>query len=837
MRSNDGACAGRQSPSRLAITLFPATTSTAGTAQQVDVASFFEDFVPVREGGKGAVALWSPATFAGNRRLSSAVLHLSALVLDYDADGGAIDPASILRVWSGYEVVVHSTYTPGSFRAVLPYDRPVTPQEHAAIWAWARSKDPRIDPACKDPSRMYFLPTEREDLDDPPLFGYTACERLAVDRLPVDLRAGPASRSPSALSDPRPYGPSSPRDTTSEASAYAAISRAEQREDLALIEERCAFMRHAREDAATLPEPEWYAALSIVARCKGADTLAHDISRDHPQYTHYETEQKYQRAKGVGPATCAHIRGLSSACEGCPLSVTSPVLLGRMDTPNTVAAPDLDDQLRDARATYQQARVDEDGARVALERAKRNWRAVRSVKAGASEDDVANAVRAVSAAEEELRIAERIRVAADKHLKRIQAKASLAGLPPGANPVVWGRLHIAKDRPAGTIGNAMLILGEDPKWSSRLSYNAFSLDVCLDQEPLAEERATEITAQLSYDYAIDLTTPMVGECLRAVARRRSFHPVQDWLRRLSWDGVSRVRDLMWRGFGATPDQDMELVALLGERFILSILGRALHPGAKVDTMLVLVGAQGGRKSTALEALVGEAWFGATKLDLANKDSFMQMRGKMVYEIGEMEGIKRADANLAKHWLSSRIDTYRAPYARRAEDHPRQTVIVGSTNEDEILLDPTGFRRYWPVRVSRTDPDWIVEHRDQLFAEAMALRDAGRVWWFDEASEESTRLRRHALPYQQVHPWTEVIYEWVAQRKDESPFSVAQVMRGALGQMVVGLTQSEATIVGTILKHHLGCPSERSVESGRKVTVYRRPEGMRKAPAGKVIQMA
>ena len=96
-------------------------------------------------------------------------------------------------------------------------------------------------------------------------------------------------------------------------------------------------------------------------------------------------------------------------------------------------------------------------------------------------------------------------------------------------------------------------------------------------------------------------------------------------------------------------------------------------------LLVLVGAQGAKKSTSLETLVGEQWFGSTKLDLANKDSFLQLRGKWLYEIGEMEGIKRADANVSKQWLSNRVDTYRAPYARRAEDHPRQTVMAFSSS--------------------------------------------------------------------------------------------------------------------------------------------------------------
>lgn len=831
MHSHHGEGAGRP----LSASYFSRLTNPV--PERVDLAwpATFEDFYEVREGQKDQVPLWSPARFAGQRRANGEVVELGALVLDYDGD---FDAASILAAWRGYECVLHSTYTPGSYRVVLPYARPLPVERHAAVWAWAKGRDARIDGACKDPARAYYLPTCRSDLDVDPQYGYMPGERLDVDRLPVDLRADPSGRSPPPSMSRAPgtiLADTSPARGTS---AYAGIEAGEQTRDWALIQSRCAFARHSVEQAATLSEPEWYAALGLVARCVGGDAIAHDISRPYPSYSESETAEKLRRAKQVGPPTCAHVRSISAACEGCPLAVTSAVLLGRVERQVSEEA-DPQEALREAREVYARARADEDTQRVALDRAKRALRAVRAPRSGASEEDIEAAVRAVSSTEDDLRVAERIRAAADRALKRAMARTSLAGLPPGADPGVWGRLAMGKDKPAPTVANCMLILGEDPKWSSRLSYDSFAVEVCLDREPLAEERATEITAQLGYDYGIELSTSMVTECVRAVARRRPFHPVREWLSTLRWDGESRLRDLTVRGLGALPSRDPDLLVLLVERFLLSILARAFEPGAKVDTMLVLVGAQGARKSTALETLVGAHWFGATKLDLANKDSFLQLRGKLLYEIGEMEGIKRADANVSKHWLSSRVDTYRAPYARRAEDHPRQTVMAGSTNELEILLDPTGFRRYWILPVEATDIAWIAEHRDQIWAEALALRAAGRQWWFDEGTAESDRLRVHTLPYQQVHPWAEVIMDWVQQRKEsDGPFTATTVLRSALGQMVTGLSQSEATIVGTILRHYVGCPAERVLEQGRRPTLYRRPDWMNnQKEKGVVIPLA
>ena len=64
-------------------------------------------------------------------------------------------------------------------------------------------------------------------------------------------------------------------------------------------------------------------------------------------------------------------------------------------------------------------------------------------------------MRTVGAAQDAARLAQRIRGATEKALAAARSRASLAGLPAGADPTVWARLHIVKDRPAGTVGNVV----------------------------------------------------------------------------------------------------------------------------------------------------------------------------------------------------------------------------------------------------------------------------------------------------------------------------------------------------------------------------------------------
>lgn len=842
----------------LQATVFRGATAPAGIPCELAWPDDFKDFksADARLSTKD-VTLWSPATFDDDYRLKENVIAVHALVLDYDAKHRPVDPGELMDRWTEYEHILHSTYTPGRFRIVLPYKEPVTGPEHEALYAAIVAKDPDLDGSTKDASRGFYVPTHRSDLDAPPVFDYNEGELLDVRRMLGDLRVSAASSGrPSAVERLSQRGqnqtaPSRAPSSTDQGhggggairSIYDDLARGKQRESLPLIESRCAFMARYRDDIGRtksdpkrLDEPEWYAALSIVSRCVGGDTIAMERHRDSDAYgTEDAHATKYERAAAAGPRTCADIRTLSAACRGCTLQVTSPVLLGRVpvspviDSP-VVPADDGDatspllDAVREAEERLDKARTAERDALVKLEQARRAMRILRTAGALTSEEETTNAALAVNDAKRALSFAERERAGAEKTYRAARAKTSVEGLPPGADPGVWQSLRMVAGRPADTLGNVLSILGEDPKWSSRLSYDTFAQEVLRDGAPLAEERATELTAQLAYDYQLDTTSARVIECVRAVARRHETHPVRDWLRSLAWDGVSRIGDLMRLGFGAdlstADEEDCELVSTIGEKFMLSLVARVMRPGCKMDTMLVLTGKQGTGKSTSFETLVGQEWFSRSKLDLLGKDGFLNLRGNWLYEIDELSSMKKVESHQSKAWLSSSVDQYRAPYARRSEKHPRQTVMCGTTNEDEFLMDPTGHRRYWPVRVLQCDLEWLAANRAQLFAEAVALYDIGRTWWFDEGTEMAERLRVWVAPFAVNHPWTESVVAYLCQTKRDT-FTLVDLLSG-IHMDVKDMAPGDQATMGAIVRQ-LGCPRVRRVQvGGATTTLYARP---------------
>src|SRR5262245_18648438 len=63
--------------------------------------------------------------------------------------------------------------------------------------------------------------------------------------------------------------------------------------------------KHCRDDAPTLPEPEWWAMVSNLARLEGGNEAVHTLSAPYPRYSARETEQKIQHVlEAPGPHTC-----------------------------------------------------------------------------------------------------------------------------------------------------------------------------------------------------------------------------------------------------------------------------------------------------------------------------------------------------------------------------------------------------------------------------------------------------------------------------------------------------------------------------------------------------
>ena len=252
---------------------------------------------------------------------------------------------------------------------------------------------------------------------------------------------------------------------------------------------------------------------------------------------------------------------------------------------------------------------------------------------------------------------------------------------------------------------------------------------------------------------------MVSKAILRVARENPFDPVVEALGELAWDGVPRA-DTFFETYLAVDVTDpaaAKYVRAVSRRWLISLVARALRPGCKVDTVLILEGEQGAGKSTALEALVGSSFFLDTSLDITSKDGMQMIAGAWLVELGELASFQKAEGPRVRQFVTSKVDHFRLPYGRVVEGFPRRCVFVGTCNPEEgrgYLTDRTGNRRYWPVRVGKKiDVDGVLAVREQILAEAVAAFRAGERWHL-------------------VDDEVAVAAEQAAEREDESPIGDA-----------------------------------------------------------------
>lgn len=235
----------------------------------------------------------------------------------------------------------------------------------------------------------------------------------------------------------------------------------------------------------------------------------------------------------------------------------------------------------------------------------------------------------------------------------------------------------------------------------------------------ANEDALEVKKWASDQFQVDFPVSVIEEALTWITCQNEFHPVQDFLDSLSWDGVPRVENAFIHYMGANA-MPKEYIRAVTRKFFLALIKRIYEPGCKMDSMPVLEGAQGIGKSSFGRILVGEEWFLDGLPDLADKDAALNLQGIWLCEMSELSSLYRSALEAAKGFIVRQTDKIRPPYGRRRVDLKRSTVFLGTTNEKDFLIDPTGNRRFWPLSVHQCRFKDLAKDREQLLAEAYFL---------------------------------------------------------------------------------------------------------------------
>jgi predicted P-loop ATPase len=385
-----------------------------------------------------------------------------------------------------------------------------------------------------------------------------------------------------------------------------------------------------------------------------------------------------------------------------------------------------------------------------------------------------------------------------------------------------------RDAPKPLLVNAALALREAPDWFGVLAYNEFSKRTELMSPPPWEMFPATFQSRpwTAHDdlaanewlqqkgIGINVSLSITEHAVEKVASENSFHPVWNYLNRLSWDRRPRLDSWISDYLGA---EQSGYVSDVSRCVLIGAVARIRDPGCKVDNMPIFEGLQGIGKSTVVAALF-EPFFSDEIADFGSKAAAEQVQGVWCIEVSELDAMTRGEVSKIKAFTSRRTDRFRPAYGRRVEEYPRQCVFWGTTNSSAYLKDETGGRRSWPVKCGVLDIGGLREVRDQLWAEANQLYgNKDVVWWIVNPNTAKAAEAEQAERYQ-GDPWDDQVMKYIALLPS---ITISEILVRALDMEISRQGQVEQNRVARILRangwerYQIGAGTERGRMAYRK----------------------
>ena len=745
-------------------------------------------------------ALYREGTERETGKSTGNIEAVSGIVLDYDTKH-AVRISDVEAVWLGYEFVVYTTFRHGEddtadrFRVIVPFNEPVPVNDYLRfLEEFAKPYSVQRGVSLETLSvghPGFFYPTRRPGA--PSYAKHHHGVRLNAREIVEQLPAAPRASTVHVLRPTTPVVPPPPPSTEGGKSesvlrdVFKGMEKSHEVADLGQIEAHCAFLQHGRANAATLSEPEWRSWLSVVSRCRNGREQAHEISSAYKGYRQAETDVKIDRLLSeAGPHSCAHIEQNFTGCATCPLkgSISGPLHIHKVltkasaqSTEEVAAAAarlkrnlNLEEEIDAAQRALTLAQTREAEAKVALSLRRKIARAAPKAGALDGEDpDVVAAMVAEKMAKAAVADAKKALAAAERKRKQ---RATLAD----PDEETYRALTKKEYGIENDLANLETVFLKDPAYADSFAFDLFHNKVRYEGKFLDEVTETTLRIKVKRSYGFEPSADDLRHVANRVSSEKTMHPVKEYLRTQSWDGAERLHLLMKRGFGCLPSstQSEEYLADVGRKLCISLVARVMDPQAKNEVVVIAQGTQGKGKSTAFASLCpNREWYSDSHLKLSEKDAYMDIQGKWIYEIAELSSFKKSEQEAIKAFISSLCDNFRPPYGAYSIRQYRNTVFVATTNDEQFLDDPTGDRRWAPVTSGNIDLNWIRGNVDQIWAEATVRYDRGEKWWYE--GEEEERRARACKPFKVEDAWTDIILHKLFEGNNDGFYTVDRIL--------------------------------------------------------------
>lgn len=234
---------------------------------------------------------------------------------------------------------------------------------------------------------------------------------------------------------------------------------------------------------------------------------------------------------------------------------------------------------------------------------------------------------------------------------------------------------------------------------------------------------TNLRESIQRAYGLKYSSSDVSAALHAAGDYHAFDSAKAWLQQQRHDGTPRIPRFATDILGAL---DSQYATALAYYVWVALAARILEPGVKADMAPIFVSPkQGTGKSSLVRAMAPfDDWYGEFDLATRDEDGSRLLRGKSVIELPELKGLASRDAESIKAWLTRQTENWIPKYKEFAVVYPRRCIFIGTDNRQRFLSDPSGNRRFLPLRVAvlKQYIDWPVlrENCAQYWAEAAAI---------------------------------------------------------------------------------------------------------------------
>lgn len=299
--------------------------------------------------------------------------------------------------------------------------------------------------------------------------------------------------------------------------------------------------------------------------------------------------------------------------------------------------------------------------------------------------------------------------------------------------------------------------------NSGLKFNSLKSKIEFYGEEIKLE--TNIQHRLLFgDLACDIrgSKESIEELFVSVARLQEYNPAIDYFKKCyethGYTGIHK--NFVKETLGSSEESHQKYFDVFG----LSVISRTFEPGCFLKMLLILSGKQNAGKSSFFRKLLpNESWFCDDFSEFGNKDHLSKLNRFVILEIAEIDKVfKSRDRSALKSCVSTCSDDYRKPYTKYSEEHPRCSVIVGTTNENQFLNDPTGSVRFPIIEIPndfKIDLNYVTENRDKLWADFYHLvMIDGCIP--NLSSDDILLMQEENEEYQQIDPWLPAISDYI-----------------------------------------------------------------------------